>query len=61
MVQPATGGRDDLGGRFCSCEGAHREEFDAEETVPEVCGIPAHQAQAAESKKPCGGFARGDE
>ena len=27
-----------------------QEEYDAAETVPELCGIPAHQAQAARLK-----------
>ncbi len=50
MVQPATGGRDDLSGRFCTCEGVHQEEYDAEVMVREVCGSPAHQARAAKLK-----------
>jgi len=31
--------------------GVHEEEHDDEETVPEVCGIPAHQVQVTELKE----------
>jgi hypothetical protein len=30
---------------FVLVRGAHQEEYDAEETVPEVCGTQAPQAQ----------------
>jgi hypothetical protein len=35
---------------FVLLRGVHREESDAAVTVPELCGIPAHQAQATELK-----------